>query len=419
MSQILIVEDSNVFGPLLVRELKKSANLTSSLVKSFAECQELLDKSQPGDFVAAVLDLNLPDAPDGEVVSLVTGKGIPSVVFTSEVSAELRKRIWASNIVDYLHKDRRHSVTHLVQSIRRLIRNVGLKVMVVDDSTTFRNFVAKLLQAHGYQVIKAEDGQKALELYRNDPEIRLVVMDYSMPGMSGAEVAIAMRSVEGRRRRDDLAIIGMSAQSDPGTSIDFLKSGANDFILKPFQIEEFYCRVSQNVDMLNLFYDIRDMSNRDFLTGLYNRKKLFGSAQMFFKNNQVERPRLIAAIMDIDFFKKVNDTYGHDGGDAVLKHFSKHLKDSFGDDCVVARFGGEEFCVLLHNCPLEVARAKFEDFRKLIENSPVQHMDKTIRITVSTGVSTKQCETFEELLKAADELLYKAKETGRNQVCMD
>lgn len=419
MSQILIVEDSNVFGPLVVRELKKSANMQCSLARSYAECKALLDNSQPGDFVAAVLDLNLPDAPDGEVVSLVTGSGIPSVVFTSEVSPELRQRIWASNIVDYLHKDRRHSVTHLVQSIRRLIRNVGLKVMVVDDSSTFRNFVAKLLQAHGYQVIRAEDGQKALEIYQSDPEIRLVVMDYSMPGMTGAEVAAAMRSVEGRRRRDDLAIIGMSAQSDPGTSIDFLKNGANDFIIKPFQIEEFYCRVSQNVDMLNLFYDIRDMSNRDFLTGLYNRKKLFGAAQQFFRIDQAERPRMIAAIMDIDFFKKVNDTYGHDGGDAVLKHFSQHLKDSFGADSIVARFGGEEFCVLLHNCSPDEAREQFEAFRRKIESSQVEHMGKIIKITVSTGVSSKQCESFEELIKAADELLYKAKETGRNQVCME
>lgn len=418
MSKVLVVEDSSMFGPLLCKELQK-IHLETTLVRSYRECEDLLSQAAEKEYAAAILDLNLPDAPEGEVVDLVTAENIPSIVFTGELSPELRRVMWAKHIVDYIYKDQRQSVTYLVQSMKRLVRNIGLKALVVDDSSTVRKFVGKLLEAHGYQVLTAEDGPTALETYKADKDIRLVIMDYNMPGMLGPEVALAMRSVEGRRRRDDLALIGMSTQSDAGTSVAFLKSGANDFIIKPFQIEEFYCRVSQNVDMLNLFTDIRDMSNRDFLTGLHNRKKLFGAAKQLFSLQEKGSAKLIAAIMDIDFFKKVNDTYGHDGGDAVLKQFSSILQDMFSDDCVVARFGGEEFCVLLHNCQPEQALEQFEAFRRKIEASPVQHFDQTINVTVSIGVSTRQCGTFEELLKCADELLYKAKEGGRNQVCME
>lgn len=419
MGQILVVEDSTTFGTILSKELSRSGKLQVTWVKSYRECEELLKDAEQGKYSAAVLDLNLPDAPEGEVVDLVVEKGIPSIVFTGNLSPELRRNVWAKGIVDYLYKDQQHSVTYLVQCMHRLVRNIGLKVLVVDDSPSIRVFVASLLKAHGYRVIMAKDGPSALETYKADKDIRLVVMDYNMPKQTGAEVALAMRNVEGRRRRDDLVIIGMSAQDAPTTSVEFLKNGANDFITKPFQIEEFYCRVSQNVDMLNLFHDIRDMGNRDFLTGLYNRKMLFSAAQRLFTMQQAGQVHITAAILDVDFFKKVNDTYGHDGGDAVLKNFSQSIKDYFKEDAVVSRYGGEEFCILLCNYSKEKAFETFDGFRRLIENSPVVHGELKIPVTVSIGISTKKCETFELLLKAADELLYKAKESGRNQVCME
>lgn len=413
MSTVLIVEDSKTFGALLQRMVAREINCETVWARSLAECREVLDSGSPFD--AALLDLNLPDAPDGQVVDLVLSRNIPSVVFTGELSDNLRDIIWSKRIVDYVLKESVHNLEYVARLIRRILRNKGLKVLVVDDSKMARNHMASLLAAHGYEVLEAGDGAHALEIVETDPEVRLIISDFNMPDMNGAALTKAIREVT---RRETLFIIGVSSQGSYLTSVAMLKSGANDFITRPFQAEEFYCRISQNVDMLNMIEDLTGMANRDFLTGLSNRKHLHETGRHLFANQVRGNLRLTASIIDLDHFKKVNDTYGHDVGDDVLRHFATLLRERFRGSDVLARYGGEEFCVLSVNLDKDKASERFEAFRRAVAESPMLLDGREIFITVSIGVYTGSAGTFEGMLKSADDLLYKAKLEGRNRICL-
>jgi diguanylate cyclase (GGDEF)-like protein len=412
MSTVLIVEDSKTFGSLLQRNVVRELGCEVVWVRSLAECRDLLASSST-PFDAALLDLNLPDAPEGQVVDLVLERKIPSIVFTGEISDNLRDIIWSKRIVDYVLKESIHNLEYVTKLLRRILRNKGLKVLVADDSKLARGYIASLLEAHGYEVLRASDGAQALAIVESDPEIRLVVSDYNMPDMNGAALTKAIRQVT---QPESLFIIGVSSQGSYLTSVAMLKNGANDFITRPFQAEEFYCRISQNVDMLNLIEDLTGMANRDFLTGLSNRKCLHETGKQLFANQLRGNLRLATAIIDIDHFKAINDSFGHDAGDAVLRHFAALLKERFRETDMLARYGGEEFCVLSMNRDKDQAFEVFDSFRREVAARPAVHDGREISCTVSIGVYTGGSASFEGLLKAADDLMYRSKREGRNRV---
>jgi diguanylate cyclase (GGDEF)-like protein len=246
--------------------------------------------------------------------------------------------------------------------------------------------------------------------------VSLVLTDYNMPNMDGFELTKQIRS---RYRRDEMSIIGLSDQANSFLSAQFIKYGASDFINKPFLNEEFYCRVSQAIETIEHVNQIKDLSNKDFLTGLYNRRYFFETGSTLFANAQRQHINLSIALLDIDFFKKINDTYGHDAGDVVLQHLSAIMQKRFRKTDIVARLGGEEFCILLVNDHCEESFTIFDNLRKTIAESEAVVNGIHIRFTVSIGVCTRLANSLEEMIKQADLLLYQAKEGGRNRVKSD
>lgn len=335
METILIVEDSRFFGSVLKKRLESDTDFEVSWARSYVEAEALLVGQ--GDFFMGLLDLNLPDAPKGEVVDLVLGRNIPAIVFTGEMTDRVREKIWAKNVIDYVLKEDTRSLDYILSLVQRIRKNMSVKVLVVDDSRLSRKIVCKLLHEHRYIVFEAEDGDEALHLLERHPDIRLVITDYNMPNMDGFELT---RSIRSRFRRDELSIIGLSGQESNFLSAQFIKSGANDFITKPFLHEEFYCRVTQAVEMVENVMKIKDMSNKDYLTGLYNRRFFFEIGYKMFARARRNNGTIIVALLDIDFFKKINDGYGHDIGDRVLVNLAKLLQTRFRQTDVVSRFGG-------------------------------------------------------------------------------
>jgi len=411
-SQALVVEDSKVLASAVGRRLRTDLDMDVIWAGTKAEAIAHLGDPQH-DFAVALLDLCLPDAPNGEVIDCVVAKGIPSVVFTADFSDDAQELIWTKKVVDYVLKDGPHSVDYLIELIRRIRRNSSIKILVVDDSKAARMHLRKLLATHRYCVLEASDGNIALDVLKANPDVKLVLTDYHMPGMDGFELTKRIRSTHGI---DKLGIIGLSALGNHRLSIRFMKHGANDFLAKPFLSEQLYCRVAQNITLLEQFEAVRTLSLTDSLTKLSNRRYLWEVASKLFRQRKSSDAPPTVAMIDIDHFKRVNDTYGHEAGDTVLVRIASVLAKSFRASDVVCRFGGEEFCVLAMHLGEEAARRRFELLREEIETTIVEVDRNRVNVTVSIGVSLETGDSFEDAIKSADRRLYIAKAAGRNRV---
>jgi diguanylate cyclase (GGDEF)-like protein len=284
----------------------------------------------------------------------------------------------------------------------------------VDDSRLYRTSIAELLYVQKYRVITAKNGPEAIKTLNKYPEIKLIIADYNMPEMDGCQLC---RNIRTNFSRETLAIIGISSESDKSIGARFIKSGANDFIVKQsFLVEEFYSRVNHCIESIDLYRQIKEAAIKDFLTGLYNRRYFFDNGEALFASFRCGQISLACAMIDIDFFKKVNDTYGHDVGDLVIKQVATLLQERMRATDIVARFGGEEFCILAVNMGLDEVAKIFDDIRQHIEKTTVSVGDrqKQLHVTVSIGVCTEKTESLRQMIERADDFLYMAKESGRN-----
>ncbi|WP_434137206.1 response regulator [Photobacterium leiognathi] len=400
--QVLVVEDSRAFRHYLDDQLQQ-AGFKAVFAENLAQAKSLL--SDPESYLCAVLDYCLPDAQDGEIIDLVLKHKIKSIVLTAQFNDEIREKVLAKGVLDYLLKDSAASVAYLVPLLLRLKSNLDHKALVVDDSDTVRNHVSNLLEKQNLTVYEASDGNEALQIIEDNPDISLVITDNDMPEKDGITMT---REIRREHSRNKMAVLGLSGSNDSTMTAQFLKAGANDFLYKPFNQEEFNCRIHHILNMKDTSDKLYRMANQDALTGLWNRRYFFTHSCC-----QSESHQRNIAMIDIDFFKKVNDTYGHDGGDAVLITVSKII-DAHFPEAIVARFGGEEFCIK-HCGNYQTFIATLELVRQRIESITVPYLEQKIEVTISIGATTG-LEDIDELLKIADDNLYSAKQNGRNQL---
>ena len=243
---VLVVEDSRVQAKIISQHITDTTPFETLVTHSLAETRAAMLAHRESIFVA-ILDRNLPDDPDGQIVPLAKSLGIPSVVMTASFSEEVRQQLLDQNVVDYFIKSMAE-ISAMERLIERLYKNLGVRALVADDSKLFRSRLSSLLRNLNVQVVEAEDGQEALEKLKQDQDIHLLITDYNMPRLDGFGLIEAIRAT---RPKDKLAIIGVTAEG--GSQIaKFLKVGANDFLVKPVQVEEFTCRVHQQLDMLDI-----------------------------------------------------------------------------------------------------------------------------------------------------------------------
>ncbi|MBI3506983.1 MAG: diguanylate cyclase [Proteobacteria bacterium] len=410
-SRILVVEDFKFFSNLVRKAVVERIGADVTVAKSFAEARAAVEQNDR-PFDLALVDVVLPDAPNGEAISWIREYDIPCVVFTSVLSEPMRERFLAQNVIDYVVKDTPTSLDYLLGLVERLHRNRNVKVLIVDDSRATRQFLKGLLTTYRFQVIEAGTGREGLAALAAHPDTRLIVTDYFMPDMNGVEM---VKQIRASHPQDRLSIIGISSGGS-ALSAQFIKYGASDFIHKPFLREEFFCRVNHNLNMLDMVDRLVHMATRDVLTGLHNRRYFFEAGEKLFASARRQHLRLGVAMIDIDFFKKVNDTHGHQGGDAVLKRVAKLIGGMCRETDIVARFGGEEFAILAVNVDPEKLHAFLDRIRAAIESAEIVHADRRIPVTASFGAYQGDADSLEAMLKFADERLYQAKQGGRNRV---
>ncbi len=413
--RILLVENSRTFTTMLREAIEQRLELPVSVAATLAEAGELLDR-ESGWFLV-LTGLVLADGDRDQVVDFFVSRGLPTVVVSSVYDEDLRKRVLQQQIIDYVLKNTPGSVDYLVWLVQRMERNRRIAALVVDDSPSARAYAASLLAMYGYTVSEAAGGEAALQILEANPAIRLVIVDQEMPGMDGVELTRRLRA---QRPRDTVAVIGISGNTDPSLIPRFLKNGANDFLRKPFSREEFFCRVSQNVDQLELIGTLQDLATRDFLTGLPNRRSFLEQSQRHLSQVPADAPREVAvAMIDIDHFKHVNDTYGHEAGDEALRAVAAVVNAHTRPQDLCARFGGEEFCLLAPGLDAQAVDRYFEELRHAVAAIALPLGPSVLRMTVSIGVCrmSLQRDALHRLISEADRQLYLAKAGGRNRVC--
>ncbi|RQW23284.1 response regulator [Rhodobacteraceae bacterium CH30] len=395
---ILLIEDSTAILHPLARVIERMGYCVRIAMSRAQMQQELLK----GGLMAAVLDYSLPDALEGEALYDLLKKGVPTLVLTARNDAATREKILSYPVVDYIPKDMPAALEYVAMLLRRLDRNRQLAALVVDDSHTVRQHLKSLLERYLFQVILASDADEAKQALKQHKHIRLALIDHDMPGMDGANLTTEIRRSFGR---EQLAIIGISGSSNSSTNPRFIKAGADDFLSKPFNPEEFYCRITRTIEYLENMEALVQAANQDALTGLPNRRAFFAEALR-------QNDDYAVAMLDIDHFKSINDRCGHAGGDEALIALAKQLREHFPDE-MAARLGGEEFAIILGG-DNRVQQQRLENFRQALANQKQHLAGQHLNLTISIGLSDCSTQSIELQLHQADERLYQAKQGGRN-----
>jgi len=410
--KILIVEDNKTLAKLISRKLANALEMDVEVAYSLKEAKLFLSHH---NYFVTLLDINLPDAPNGEVVDYALEKKNHIIVLSANIDKDFRNKMLNKNIIDYVNKGGVNDIDYITQTIQRLKKNRRHKVLVVDDSMVFRKQMQNMLSNLFFEVITVAHGEEALGMLSVKQDISLVITDYNMPVMDGLELTLKIRETYSK---DELCIIALSGNEDDEVSALFLKHGANDYIKKPFSKEEFSCRINNSIEALENIQKITHYANRDYLTGLYNRRYFYQAISEYLETIKESSEQCAVAMVDIDHFKNVNDTYGHDVGDKAIVALADILRSTTSPNDVVARFGGEEFCIVLKNINRYSTEEILERIRESVEKFSLRVDNETqINITISIGaVIHDNEEPLDESINAADMLLYKAKNEGRNRL---
>ena len=407
MRNILVIEDSPLVLKILEHLFRQEPNLQPVFCASLGEAEMMLETSA-ALFFAAIVDLHLPDAPDGESVDLVMRYGLPCIVLSGSYNERRRDELLLKGVVDYVLKESQHSYEYAFHLLHRLESNSQVKILVAEDSEATRNFIRHVLVPHRYQIIDACDGEEALRILQAQPDIDMLVVDHSMPGISGFDLVKLLRQ---KMKRNDLVILGLSADTKGSLSAMFIKHGADDFLRKPFCPEELTCRVMFTLERRDMLRALKKAAQYDALTGLNNRRAFYEQGIQQFQRAQRSGHNLSVAMLDMDLFKQINDDYGHAAGDAALIGFSRAFRAAF-PEALLGRLGGEEFAMVSPHNPESLSLA-LDELREQCRQ--VNYAVGAPPLSFSAGIYHGAPEDLESLLHLADQQLYQAKRQGRGR----
>jgi len=254
MNRILIVEDNKTLAKLIAKKVSDSLEYEVDVAYSMQEAKLFLSKYS---YFISLLDMNLPDAPNGEIVDFALSKGQHVIVLSANIDKDFRQQMLSKSIIDYVNKRGVEDIHYIIQSIQRLEKNQDHTVLVVDDSMVMRKQMKILLQNMYFKVIAVAHGEEALGMINSS--ISLVLTDYNMPVMNGLELTQEIRKTYSKQ---ELSIIALSSDENNETTALFLKNGANDYVKKPFSKEEFSCRINNAVEAMENIKIISDYEIR-------------------------------------------------------------------------------------------------------------------------------------------------------------
>lgn len=344
-------------------------------------------------------------------------KSIPVVVFTGNDSLDDRKRMYDLGIVDYILKtsDREQIKSNLATFRREdpvALKMGELSYAVLDDNKMDRKIIGRIFSIHRIENVDFYDSEQAL--FDSGKSYDVYIIDIVLKNTSGDKVIMKLKD-----RVPESVVIAVSGVDNIKTISRVLSIGADDYITKPFNYDLFIARLKTNIRAFLLLQELRrkkdqleTMAVTDALTCLYNRRHIYDRLRQEGEKSERYSSRFSIIMLDIDYFKKINDSYGHLFGDLILKKVSDAIHTTVRNVDIAGRYGGEEFMIILPEVQLKGAIILADRIREKVENIQTDAPD--LKITISGGVAEFIGGDVEELVKKADQLLYKAKESGRN-----
>lgn len=299
---------------------------------------------------------------------------------------------------------------------QEIIDIAGSTVLVVDDNPNNLQVAGNLLKEEPYQLQFALSGEKALEAVKESPP-DLVLLDINMPGMDGFEVCRRIHQIP---VAEIIPVIFLTAAYKDKNSITRgFEAGGVDYITKPFYTDELKARIKTHIQLKKYRDYLEVLSFTDPLTTLHNRRSLMEILRQQDERTRRSGENYTLIMSDIDFFKAVNDTQGHDCGDMILQEIARIMKGILREQDGLARWGGEEFLFFLPGTDQKGARVLAEKLRNRIAETSFPWKGESLRVTMTFGVASCQgCRDHEECISRADKALYQGKEAGRNQTIL-
>lgn len=424
MRKVLVVEDSKFFAGVLKNNLS-ILKYEVDIAQSLKEAKDFIE-SKTYDLIS--LDLNLPDGDGLEFCKKL--KSDPKycktqIVIISETDeSNIKNEISQYGILGFFSKkDSKEKLTDFIVNLDRLLKTLdysGNNILLIEDSKIQHLYIKGLLEYAGLNVYSAYSLDEAYKLTENEmPKLDLIILDYYFDDGNAEEF---VQKIKSNSFYSHTPIMMLTVSDEAEIKYSLFLLGVSDYLKKPFDVGEFYLRIRSHLRIKYLI-DMLETKNKmltvlatiDDLTQLYNRRFFWELARKE-ENRYIRYKRDYSVIiLDIDDFKMINDTYGHDIGDTVLKEISKSVKSNIRKSDILARFGGEEFIILLPETEKNGAKAVAEKIRQSINDKQFTYFK--LHITVSLGVSSRtEANDLEETIKVADNRLYKAKNSGKNKV---
>lgn len=410
--RVLIAEQEQSVRDALIDRVEQSLGVTADAVNTATAVRKLVEKHS-GEYVLAVVDTRLPDAPNGEVLDTLTSNFIPTIAISSKVTDEVADRLLDKHIIECVLKREDEDSELLADIVQQTLCNPQRKILYYSLNDFNRKQVRELLDIHRYTVIDVRNQAEIRRQLQDHSDISLVLMDQSALKNNAIETISELRQ---HYRREDLAIAAVCDQEEQQLGAKLLRAGANDVFRQPMPTDEFYYRVKQCVESIERVREIKYSASRDMLTGVYNRDYLFDVGEKLYASAQRGDIKLTLAVIEIDNFEETTTRHGPETSNAILETLAPLISDQLRKNDILARYDSDRFVCLANNVGQHNAIMVFERIRRLVSKTRIEHQSTVLSVSCSIGATTHPAESFLDMISDARNLLGSAVTDGRNRV---
>ncbi|EPU1613625.1 bile resistance response regulator CbrR [Campylobacter coli] len=407
--KILLIDDNKMLGKLLAKKIQTTLNCEVDIVFSLAETKALPDD----EYFLTFADLCLPDAPNGEVVDYVLTKNWPVIVLTASNDKATKDKFMDKDILDYIFKESDTCIDQIIDSIVKLERYAKTKVILALSKLPERNEIKKILTQRKFNVLAAAHGEEAMSYLNDNNDVKLIIADANMPVISGSELLSEVRTRFGDH---DLGVIILGDKDDALES-SLLINGANEYLIKPLNKESFNCRLDRCLNYMANMQFLSIYNNLDSISGVKNSNALLNCVEDYLNEISGKEEEFAFAFLDIDNLRNLNEEYGYEVGDKIVKICADEASNEVKGRDIVGRYSPEKICIVLKNVSQERAIKILSRIRVNIKKAGILVNLDEVFFTASIGVVfAKSGDQFETLINKASEALSQAKANGKDRV---